>query len=186
MLYVDCVLDDKNKFNDLYGALDEDSWTRKMLQTNPTSLRSSEGESFFDEARLSAMASPKPASSSKGDGATNTADGGAAEEGESVDGANGGSPGGTGTANEPNVTIHRPGSGHAIPFTLPGPVVSELGLGRGSSVMVTISRLAAADVPAPADREGRDSESVTGSDRERDNAQGGDDADTGGGASDNG
>lgn len=93
MLCVDRVLDDKNKFNDFYDALDKNSWTRNMLQTDPTSLQSSEGESFFDEARLSAMASPKPASSSKGSGATSTGDGGAAEEVESVDGGDGGSPG---------------------------------------------------------------------------------------------
>ncbi|CAN0352724.1 unnamed protein product, partial [Ectocarpus sp. 12 AP-2014] len=94
--------------------------------------------------------------------------------------------GGSGTANEPNVTIRLPGSQHAIPFTLLGPFVSELGLGRGSSVTVTISRLAAAELPAPAGRVGRASESGTGNDRVRDNAQSGDDADTGGGAFDNG
>ncbi|CAM9443613.1 unnamed protein product, partial [Ectocarpus sp. 8 AP-2014] len=186
MLCVERVLDDRTKFDAFFGALDKNSWVKNMLQTNPARWQSREGEKFFDEARLSAMASKKPESGKGGGRTTSTGDGGSAEEEKSVDSGDGDSPGGGGTTNEPNVTIRRSGSEHAFPFTMPEKVVTELGLGRGASVTVTVSRLAAAERPTPAVRVGRASTSGSGSDSERDISRSGDGAETGGRALDNG
>ncbi|CAM9978967.1 unnamed protein product [Ectocarpus sp. 12 AP-2014] len=183
MLCVERVLDDRTKFDAFFEALDKNSWVKNMLQTNPARWQSRGGEKFFDEARLSAMASKKP-ESGKGRGRTTSkGDGGSAEEEESVNSGDGDSPGGGGTTNEPNVTIRRSGSEHAFPFTMPEKVVTELGLGRGTSVTVTITMT---ERPTPAVREGRASKSGSGSDSDRDISRSGDGAETGGRALDNG
>lgn len=93
MLCVERVLDDRTKFDAFFGTLDTNSWVKNMLQTNPTSWQSREGEKFFDEARLSVMASKKPESGKGGGGTKTTGDGGSAEEEESVDSGDGDSPG---------------------------------------------------------------------------------------------
>ncbi|CBN74351.1 expressed unknown protein [Ectocarpus siliculosus] len=186
MLCVERVLDDRTKFDAFFGALDKNSWVKNVLQTNPASWQSRQGEKFFDEARLSAMASKKPESGKGGGGTTSTGHGGSAEREESVDSGDGDSPGGDGTTNEPNVTIRRSGSEHAFPFTMPERVIAELGLGRGDSVTVTVTRLTAAERPTPAVRVGRASKSGSGSDSERDISRSGDGAETGERALDNG
>ncbi|CAM9444070.1 unnamed protein product, partial [Ectocarpus sp. 4 AP-2014] len=186
MLCVERVLDDRTKFDALFGALDKNSWVKIMLQKNPASWQSRKGEKFFDEARLSAIGSNKLESGKGGGGTTSTGDAGSAEEDESVDSGDGDSPGVGGTTNEPNVTIRRSGSEHSFPLTMPEKVVTELGLGRGASVTVIICRLEAAERPTPAVRVWRASKSRSGSDSERDISRSGDGAETSGRALDNG
>ncbi|CAN0350392.1 unnamed protein product [Ectocarpus sp. 12 AP-2014] len=183
MLCVERVLDDRTKFDAFYGALDKNSWVKNMLQTNPASWQSREGEKFFDEARLSAMASKKPESGKGGGRATSNGDGGSEKEEESMDSGDGDSPGGGGTTIEPNVTIRCSGSEHAVLFTMPEKVVTELGLGGGASVTVTITMT---ERPTPVVRVGRASKSGSGSDCVRDISRSGDGAETGGRALDNG